>query len=185
LKNITNFKHEFICSYLSYLVQFSLQIISFSKYQMVINEGIYGIKNEASLTKYNRRNQLTWNIFQCIMKNGQLMCKIKCDAQIFSLSNFHQFRIDSTNFNYSWKVNTKNVMHWKKLYVFFVTHCKRFHRKNVFYGKMKMTTKKIVVLESFVIVGSFNCDHNRIYFWKIGLGVHFLKNQNQLNLSFR
>jgi hypothetical protein len=29
---------------------------------------------------------------------------------------------------------------------------------------VKMTTKKIVVLKSFVIVGSFDCDHTQIYY---------------------
>ncbi len=47
----------------------------------------------------------------------------------------------------------------KKLYVFFITYCKRFHPKNPLYEKMKMTKKKNVILESFVIVGSFDCDH--------------------------
>jgi hypothetical protein len=46
----------------------------------------------------------------------------------------------------------------KKNYVFLVTYCKRFHPKNPFYEIVKMTTKKIVILESFVTVGSFDCD---------------------------
>ncbi len=47
----------------------------------------------------------------------------------------------------------------KKFYVFLITYCKRFHPKNPFYEKVKMTKKKTIVLESFVIIGSFNCDH--------------------------
>jgi len=46
----------------------------------------------------------------------------------------------------------------KTLYGFLITYCKRFHPKNPFYEKMKMTTKRTVVLESFIIIGSFNCD---------------------------
>jgi hypothetical protein len=67
--------------------------------------------------------------------------------------------------DYSWKFNTKKCDVLKKLYVFLITHCKRFHPKNPFYEKMKMTTKRIIVLESFVIVGSFDCDHTHdLYF---------------------
>jgi len=46
----------------------------------------------------------------------------------------------------------------KKLYVFLITYCKRFHPKCPFYHKVTMTTKKIAILESFVIVDSFDCD---------------------------
>jgi hypothetical protein len=46
----------------------------------------------------------------------------------------------------------------KKLYGFLITYCKRFHPKGPFYEKVKMTTKRIVVLESFIIIGSFNSD---------------------------
>jgi len=47
----------------------------------------------------------------------------------------------------------------KKLYVFLVTYCKRFHPKSPFYEKVKMTIKKTTILESFIIVGSFDYDH--------------------------
>jgi len=46
----------------------------------------------------------------------------------------------------------------KKLYVFLVTYCKIFHPKSPFYEKVKMTTKRIVVIESFIIISSFDCD---------------------------
>jgi len=52
-------------------------------------------------------------------------------------------------------------MYWKKLYVFLVTYYKRFHPKSPFYEKMKMTTKRTVVLES-IIVGSFDCDRTML-----------------------
>jgi hypothetical protein len=52
----------------------------------------------------------------------------------------------------------------KKLYVFLITYCKIFHPENPFYEKVKMTTKRTVVLESFIIVGSFDCDHTQIWF---------------------
>jgi hypothetical protein len=32
------------------------------------------------------------------------------------------------------------------------------HSKVPFFGKIKMTTKKLIALGSFVIVGSFDCD---------------------------
>jgi len=38
-------------------------------------------------------------------------------------------------------------------------YCKRFHPKSSFYEKVKITKKKIVVLDSFVTIGSFDCDH--------------------------
>ncbi len=60
--------------------------------------------------------------------------------------------------SYSWKFNTKNVMYWKKLYVVLVTYYKKIHPKSRFYEKVKMTTKRIVILESFIIIGSFDCD---------------------------
>jgi len=47
----------------------------------------------------------------------------------------------------------------KKLYVFLITYCKRFHPKSSLYGKVKMTTREITVLQSFINIGSFNCDH--------------------------
>jgi hypothetical protein len=50
-------------------------------------------------------------------------------------------------------------MNWKKLYVFLVTCYKRFHPKSLFYEKMKMTTKRTIVLEFFTTIGSFDCDH--------------------------
>jgi len=46
----------------------------------------------------------------------------------------------------------------EKLYVFLITYCKRFHPKNSFYKKVKMTTKKIIVFESFITIGSFDYD---------------------------
>jgi hypothetical protein len=67
----------------------------------------------------------------------------------------------------------------RKLYIFLITYCKRFHPKNPFYEKMKMTKKRVAFFESFVIIGSFDCDctyvqgyieKNRSRFlWKIGL----------------
>jgi hypothetical protein len=51
-----------------------------------------------------------------------------------------------------------------KLYVILITYCKIFHPKNPFYEKVKMTTKKIAVLESFIIVGSFDYDCTQIFF---------------------
>jgi hypothetical protein len=50
----------------------------------------------------------------------------------------------------------------KKLYVFLITYYKSFHPKNHFYEKMKMTKKRIVVFESFIIIGLFDCDHTQI-----------------------
>jgi hypothetical protein len=47
----------------------------------------------------------------------------------------------------------------RKLYVFLVTYCKRFHTKKPSYGKMKVTKKQTAIFKSFVIVGSFDCDH--------------------------
>jgi len=40
------------------------------------------------------------------------------------------------NTSYSSKVNTKNVMHWKKK-VFLVQYSKRFHPKSCFYERVK------------------------------------------------
>jgi hypothetical protein len=45
------------------------------------------------------------------------------------------------------------------IYLFLVTYCKIFHPKSPFYEKMKMITKRIIVLESFITVGSFDRDH--------------------------
>jgi hypothetical protein len=42
--------------------------------------------------------------------------------------------------------------------IFLVTYCKRSHPKNRFYEKVKMTTKRTTILESFVPIGSFDCD---------------------------
>jgi hypothetical protein len=53
----------------------------------------------------------------------------------------------------------------KKLYVFLVTYCKIFHPKNSFYEKMKITTKRTTVVESFVTIGSF--DFNLTHLFKI------------------
>ncbi len=55
----------------------------------------------------------------------------------------------------------------KKLYVFLITYSKRFHLTSPFYEKLEMTTKKTRILESFIIVGSF--DYDRTQFWKINL----------------
>jgi hypothetical protein len=60
--------------------------------------------------------------------------------------------------SYSWKVNIKNVMYWEKKNVLLVTYCKRFHPKSLFYGKVKMTTKRTTIFESFVNIGSFDYD---------------------------
>jgi hypothetical protein len=49
----------------------------------------------------------------------------------------------------------------EKKYEFLITYCKIFHPKNPLYEKVKVTIKKIVVFESFVIVGSFDCDHTQ------------------------
>ncbi len=46
--------------------------------------------------------------------------------------------------------------------MFLITYCKRFHLKSPFYEKMKMTTKRTTILESFVTVGSFDCDCNYV-----------------------
>jgi hypothetical protein len=46
----------------------------------------------------------------------------------------------------------------EKLYVFLVTYCKRFDPKSPLYEKVKMTTKRTIILEFFVIIGSFDCD---------------------------
>jgi hypothetical protein len=50
----------------------------------------------------------------------------------------------------------------KNLYVFLITYCKRFHPKNLLYEKMKMTTKRITVLES-ITIESFDCDHTPMF----------------------
>jgi hypothetical protein len=63
------------------------------------------------------------------------------------------------------KIKYKKCDVMKKLYVFLVTYYKRFHPKSPFYEKVKMTTKRTVVLESFVTIGSFDCD--RIHLFKI------------------
>jgi len=55
----------------------------------------------------------------------------------------------------------------KKIYVFLVTYCKRFHPKSPFYEKVKRTTKRTTILESFVTVGSFNCDHTQMFFYNL------------------
>lgn len=47
----------------------------------------------------------------------------------------------------------------KNKYVLLVTCCKRFHPKSLIYEKMKMITKKFVVIESFFTIRSFDCDH--------------------------
>jgi len=71
-------------------------------------------------------------------------------------------------FSYLWK-----VMKWciEKKYVFLVTYCKRFHPKSPLYDKLKMTTKRITLLESFVIVGSFDCDRTSVESCSISQGV--------------
>jgi hypothetical protein len=45
-----------------------------------------------------------------------------------------------------------------KKYIFLVTYCKRFHPKSPFNDTMKMTIERIAILESFTIIGSFDCD---------------------------
>jgi hypothetical protein len=42
------------------------------------------------------------------------------------------------------------------------TCCKKNLSKNPFYEKVKMITKGLFVVESFVIVGSFDCDCNLV-----------------------
>jgi hypothetical protein len=44
--------------------------------------------------------------------------------------------------SFSWKNNIKNVVYWKKLYVFLVTCYKQFHPKSPFYEEVKMIRKK-------------------------------------------
>ncbi len=48
----------------------------------------------------------------------------------------------------------------RKLYVFLITYYKRFHPESPFYEKM--TIKRIILLESFVIFGSFEYDCTQI-----------------------
>jgi hypothetical protein len=52
----------------------------------------------------------------------------------------------------------------KKSYVSLVTYYKRFHPKSPFYEKVKMTTKRTIVLESLVTIGSFDCDCTQYIF---------------------
>ncbi len=62
-------------------------------------------------------------------------------------------------------------------------YCKRFHPKSPFYEKVRMITKKtvvleykkvkmitkrIVVLESFITIDSFDCDHTLLDLKKFG-----------------
>jgi len=48
------------------------------------------------------------------------------------------------------KIQYKKFDVLKKFDVFLITYCKRFHPKSPFYEKVKMTTKRTIVLESFV-----------------------------------
>jgi len=61
-----------------------------------------------------------------------------------------------------------------------VIYCKRFHPKNPFYEKVKLTTKRIIVLESFVTIGSFDYDCTLESFllgkWEELQALKFLKN---------
>jgi len=50
----------------------------------------------------------------------------------------------------------------RKNYVFLVTYCKRFHPKSPFYEKVKMTTKRIAILES-ITIGSFDSNQTPLY----------------------
>jgi hypothetical protein len=56
--------------------------------------------------------------------------------------------------------HSKNIHNLKvhNLKVFLITYCKMFRPKSPFYEKVKMTTKKTTTFESFVILGSFDCD---------------------------
>jgi hypothetical protein len=46
----------------------------------------------------------------------------------------------------------------EKIIFILIKYCKRFHPKNLFYEKVKMTTKRTIIIESFVIVNSFDYD---------------------------
>jgi hypothetical protein len=46
----------------------------------------------------------------------------------------------------------------EKNYLILITYCKRFHPKSPFYEKVKMTTKRITILESFITIGLFDYD---------------------------
>ncbi len=59
----------------------------------------------------------------------------------------------------------------EKIYVRLVTYCKRFHPKSHFYENVKMTTKRIAILES-VIIGSFDYDRTQV-----GFVIVFQKNK--------
>jgi hypothetical protein len=43
-----------------------------------------------------------------------------------------------------------------QIYVFLIRYYKRFHPKFPFYEKVKMTKKRTIVFEAFVIVASFD-----------------------------
>jgi len=53
------------------------------------------------------------------------------------------------------KVNTKIVMYWN-LYI--CIYCKKFHPKNPFYEKVKMITKRTIILDSIITISSFDYD---------------------------
>jgi hypothetical protein len=61
---------------------------------------------------------------------------------------------------------------YKKLYLILITYCKRFHPKSTLYEKMKITTKRTIVLESFITIGSFDYDRT------LTLILKYLKKSN-------
>jgi len=76
---------------------------------------------------------------------------------------------------------------YKKCDVFLIIRCKRFHPKNPLYEKVKITTHKNAILESFIIVGSFDCDHTlRLYMiGKKWSGTNQIFNYNELKSCIR
>jgi hypothetical protein len=48
------------------------------------------------------------------------------------------------------------------LSIFLGTCCKKNPSKNPFYEKVKMLKKNPFVVESFIIVGLFDCDHTQL-----------------------
>ncbi len=68
-----------------------------------------------------------------------------------------EYTFKKTIHKYSSNINKKNDV-FRQLQVFLVISCKHFYSKIPFYEKTKMTTRRPIVLGSFVMVGSFDCD---------------------------
>jgi hypothetical protein len=62
----------------------------------------------------------------------------------------------------------------KNVYLFLIKYYKIFYPKFPFYEKVRMTTKRIAIFESFVIVGSFDYDRTCYAFWQKTLVMGFI-----------